>query len=221
MKLRRRRVPVKYHVIDGEEFTEQRRTANRRFPRTGIKMSVAEMYAHIRALARKHHIKVNVACWRPSDASASVRTRVIDIAPIKSANGYATALHEIGHVVLRHRYTSVSRIQIGQEHAAWDWARANSRMWNWVMEVTCAAGLASYHYDKVEVGFEYYVVIPLRADLYAVIRDRCVIFFYQKWLDHHDSLPKRAPTVDEQAVQRAVTRKLSREPITTWGCRSA
>jgi hypothetical protein len=55
----------------------------------------------------------------------------IHTAPIRSALSYATALHELGHILGRFQH---SRRQKIREHWAWEWARKNALLWTPAME---------------------------------------------------------------------------------------
>ena len=65
----------------------------------------------------------------------------IQLAPIRSAISYATALHEIGHMLGRHQR---SRNRVVRERWAWEWARRNALCWRPTMEKTAATSLAWY-----------------------------------------------------------------------------
>jgi hypothetical protein len=65
----------------------------------------------------------------------------IQLAPIRSAISYATALHEIGHMRGRHQR---SRSQVVRERWAWEWARHNALSWAPSMERHAVKALAWY-----------------------------------------------------------------------------
>jgi hypothetical protein len=71
------------------------------------------------------------SCDRPARARACAEVDLLQIAPIKSAISYATALHEIGHFRERHQR---SRDLMVVERWAWWWAKENALLWTPVME---------------------------------------------------------------------------------------
>ena len=66
--------------------------------------------------------------------------REIVIPPIKSAIGYAAALHEIGHHVAPQYEGEV----LLNELTAWSWAWANARVWTPAMDRARERSLATY-----------------------------------------------------------------------------
>lgn len=68
------------------------------------------------------------------------KERRIKIRPVKSAVTYAIALHEIGHI-LGPRQTGT---RLCKEVGAWEWARANARVWTDAMDATMRKALLSY-----------------------------------------------------------------------------
>src|SRR5258708_21169384 len=79
--------------------------------------NVEQMREHIMSLIKRHDIVVEW-CRRPTQASAIHVAEEIRIAPIQSAISYATALHEIGHIVGQHQRSQNSMVR---EHWAWHW----------------------------------------------------------------------------------------------------
>jgi hypothetical protein len=65
---------------------------------------------------------------------------VISILPIKSEITYATALHEIGHIMSGVREDCILKI----EAAAWMWARDNALEWTLRMKSTSLRSFDSY-----------------------------------------------------------------------------
>jgi hypothetical protein len=63
------------------------------------------------------------------------------IPPVKSAISYATALHEIGHILGRHQQSAVT---MARERWAWRWAQKNALVWKPAMERNRLASLARY-----------------------------------------------------------------------------
>lgn len=92
---------------------------------------------HIDALLAEHGIKCD---WREKTAARSWRrTRRVRLQPVKSAVTYATALHEIGHVVGR----QVGR-RLDREAQAWRWAEAAAIEWTEPMIRSAARCISSY-----------------------------------------------------------------------------
>lgn len=98
------------------------------------------MRQHILRLceAREYHV---TCCARPRQSYALREAEEIQIAPIKSALSYATALHEVGHLEGRHQNSK--RVMV-RERWAWQWARANALVWTPAMERQAQEGLAWY-----------------------------------------------------------------------------
>jgi hypothetical protein len=96
--------------------------------RTARTMTLAEMKAHVLTILDKHEIAYG---FHPRKAWAIVDGWEVQIQPIKSALSYATALHEIGHLLGRHRQ---SRRHMVRERDAWNWARKNAIQWTPAME---------------------------------------------------------------------------------------
>jgi len=96
--------------------------------------SIDDMRKHIEALAAEHDIAVY---WirRTGDAfairEADGAANEVQTPPIKSAITYATALHEIGHILGRYQN---SRRAVVREAWAWRWAQANALAWTPAME---------------------------------------------------------------------------------------
>ncbi len=108
-------------------------------------MTDAYFHRHIEGLCRKHDIRWWRDCSRQSQ-SRGVVNPAHDIAeihttPIRSAISYASALHEIGHVLGRHQNSR--RIMV-REVWAWRWARAHAMTWTPAMERSRQNALAWY-----------------------------------------------------------------------------
>jgi hypothetical protein len=86
-------------------------------------MNVEQMQAHILQLCEDNEISFN---WVRRGAWGSYWAREIWIPSIKSARSYATALHEIGHILGRHQ---LSEVILVRERWAWEWARRNAIEW--------------------------------------------------------------------------------------------
>jgi hypothetical protein len=82
-----------------------------------------EMRQHIQDLLDEHgiiHDGVRRGGWAVFGADE------VRFQPIKSAVTYATALHEIGHILGRHQ---LSKKVMVRKKAAWGWAEGNAIVW--------------------------------------------------------------------------------------------
>ena len=106
-------------------------------------VSLDAMWDHIESLAAQHAVKIDTRVDQPADAWAHAVARVICITPLNSVIGYATALHELGHVVLEHIDPHPNReLEMQWEQAAWEWARSNAMVWTPAMECCAVQSLA-------------------------------------------------------------------------------
>lgn len=97
---------------------------------------LTKMREHVENLAAAHGIRLCTQFVKRSDRAYALREAggaadEVHTAPIRSAITYATALHEIGHIL--GRYQS-SRRPIVREVWAWRWAQANALKWTPTME---------------------------------------------------------------------------------------
>jgi hypothetical protein len=112
------------------------------------KHTLDEMSAHIERLAKEHGIKViHHHLVKRCDQSFATRKRddwgdAIGIMPIRSAIGYATALHELGHILGQHQDNDIDDM-LTQERWAWEWARQNALVWTPTMERCAVRSLAA------------------------------------------------------------------------------
>jgi hypothetical protein len=104
----------------------------------GPTVTVKAMSKHVTDLCSKHQIVCNYRCRRPSEAWSAREWEEICISPIKSSLSYATALHEIGHILGRHQLGSKSMVR---EHWAWKWAKSNALIWTPTMAQHAGAAL--------------------------------------------------------------------------------
>jgi len=96
---------------------------------------------HIQELCERWEINIEW-CDRPSRSWGGRELDLICIAPVRSAISYATALHEIGHVMGRHQG---SRSTIVRERWAWHWAKANAlSLWTPRMQQAMCGSLTWY-----------------------------------------------------------------------------
>jgi hypothetical protein len=87
--------------------------------------TVTQMRIHVATLCSANEIIVNPA--RIGRAYAIYQTQEIFVPPVKSNRTYATALHEIGHILGRHQ---LSEVVLVRERWAWKWAKGNALYWN-------------------------------------------------------------------------------------------
>jgi hypothetical protein len=94
-------------------------------------LDLNELWSHIESLAEQHGIKIDTSrIDRPVDAFAVPWCRAVCIPPLRSGTGYATALHELGHLLAPNQNLS----ELECERAAWQWARDNAKWWTPAME---------------------------------------------------------------------------------------
>jgi hypothetical protein len=93
--------------------------------------TILEMRQHVADLLERHEIIFTWECRNPMKAWAAPEAREVSIPAIKSAISYATALHEIGHILGRHQ-DSISTMVA--ERWAWRWAQKNALIWTSQME---------------------------------------------------------------------------------------
>jgi len=89
-----------------------------------VKPRIEEMRDHVTRLLEDN--KILVRRWTRGGGAAWSKKREVELMPIKSEWAYATALHEIGHILGRHQG---SRFKIVHERWAWKWAQANALSW--------------------------------------------------------------------------------------------
>jgi antirestriction protein ArdC len=109
-----------------------------------VRVTVADMWAHVQELASAHEISVCTHWIKRCDRAYALREAdggfdEIQIPPIRSTISYATALHEIGHILGQHQS---SRHSLVRERWAWRWARENAIAWTPAMERSAALALA-------------------------------------------------------------------------------
>lgn len=94
--------------------------------------------AHIDALCEVNRIKIEFA---DKDEFAVVDDRTIRIRPVRGDLSYASAMHEIGHILGRWK----NRPTMIEETGAWLWAEKNAISWTDPMRELVARSLKSYH----------------------------------------------------------------------------
>lgn len=96
------------------------------------------MADHIEQIANYNGIAV---VYKENCAARGWRkARRIRIRPVRTANTYAIALHEIGHVLGRRQ----SQTRLYAEIGAWEWAKNNAGFWSSVMTSKMRRCLDSY-----------------------------------------------------------------------------
>jgi hypothetical protein len=100
------------------------------------------MRAHVVRICKANGIEINYG----RHASADGRLREIWIRSVGSPRAYATALHEIGHILGRYQ---LSRATIVRERHAWEWARRNALQWTPAMEQHAERCLKSYAAEQL------------------------------------------------------------------------
>ena len=104
------------------------------------------MRQHAETLAATHDIRLDVR-WVTRTAKAYAIREAdgaadeVNTPPIRSAITYATALHELGHILGRYQN---SRRQLVRERWAWQWARDNALIWTPTMEKVARASTTWY-----------------------------------------------------------------------------
>jgi hypothetical protein len=135
-------------------------------------MTDAELFnLRIEQLCRKHSILWRRDCSRQSQ-SRGVCDPAHDLAeihttPIRSAISYASALHEIGHALGRHRN---SRRIMMREAWAWRWARAHAMVWTPAMERSRQKALAWY--APRAAGYDAKVQAEMQKEMGADAHDQ-------------------------------------------------
>jgi hypothetical protein len=108
-----------------------------------LSVDVEDMRRHVGDLAQRHEILLDTRrIKRTADAyalrEADGASDEVQMPPIRSELTYATALHEIGHILGRHQS---SRLQMVRERWAWEWARRNALVWTPRMERSAVEAL--------------------------------------------------------------------------------
>lgn len=106
-------------------------------------VSKHDMRRHVRQLCEEHSIAIRLRSGSYTRATASASLRMIWIPEVRSPISYAKALHEIGHVVLRHT-NDRDRNVLTREGEAWQWARDHALIWTDTMEERACRWATSY-----------------------------------------------------------------------------
>ena len=112
------------------------------------------MREHVLRLLDEHEI---IFRWRrrPTEAWGGKDIWEVSIAPIKSEISYATALHEIGHILGKHQS---SRDSLVRERWAWRWAQSNALAWTARMESDRVRSLEIARENRRRVSPEAFIV---------------------------------------------------------------
>jgi hypothetical protein len=79
-----------------------------------------------RSITEEHGITIDTSrSDRPADSFAIPSARTVCIPPLRSAIGYATALHEFGHLIA----PGAQDPSLEAEKIAWQWAREHALIW--------------------------------------------------------------------------------------------
>jgi hypothetical protein len=94
------------------------------------RLTLKTMHQHVTDICNDQEI-IYTWCRHPYQAWSRSDLEEVSIPPIKSSASYATALHEIGHILGRHQKSNVLMVR---ERWAWQWARHNALVWTPDME---------------------------------------------------------------------------------------
>lgn len=117
--------------------------------------------AHIEALCEANRIKINYA---DMDEVAYISERAVRIRPIKGDMSYASAMHEIGHILARWK----GRPALVEETGAWLWAEKNALTWTMPMRQLAARCLKTYYNTRKrndpvpDQGHEFWRLLKIR-----------------------------------------------------------
>ena len=95
---------------------------------------------------------------------------VIGIPVVRSAKTYATALHEVGHILGAHQR---SRSVMVRERWAWRWAKRNARMWTPTMERSMSSCLAWYEANEKTQQAAHEAAMYRAAESQRGLFERC------------------------------------------------
>ena len=112
--------------------------------------------------AMRNHIEQLLAPYRIVWLKRAGRARVlrdddgtvieVQIPPVRSAITFATALHEIGHILGQYQN---SRSVMVRERWAWKWARTNALVWTPAMERHAIDSLKWYEPRAAEIDSKW------------------------------------------------------------------
>jgi hypothetical protein len=106
-----------------------------------LRKSIIRLAKHIEQICEAHKITIIYSPHR-NDGSAQRYLRQIMISPVRSHLSYATALHELGHLLGSHQDPTLPSMV--QEVDAWNWAKNNALMWTPAMHRDMMKALRSY-----------------------------------------------------------------------------
>jgi hypothetical protein len=100
-------------------------------------MTTQDYQSHIAKIASENGVTIQ---FKPNCAARGYRkSRKVKLRPILSANTYAVALHELGHVL-----GPQTGNRLNEETQAWVWAKANALEWRKPMKNVMKRCLTSY-----------------------------------------------------------------------------
>jgi hypothetical protein len=114
----------------------------------GSKITAAEMRAHVMDLLAPldNPDDALIVHWNKRSGlrgEAALEVNEIWLPLVKSRLSYAVALHEVGHMLGRHRW---SHYMLTRERDAWRWAKAHALVWTKSMEAERVRCLLHYEY---------------------------------------------------------------------------
>ena len=110
------------------------------------KVTIADMRQHVETVAKQQKILCDDRSVKRCADAYAIRecdgaADEIQIAPIKSRLSYATALHELGHILGKYQDSTHT---VTRERWAWEWARKHALMWSPAMERDALNSLSWY-----------------------------------------------------------------------------
>jgi hypothetical protein len=99
------------------------------------------MRGHLERLCHEHQIACYIDRKRLSASYSLRECDEIRIAPIRGPLSYATALHEVGHMLGQYQQSLSVMVR---ERWAWHWARKNALFWTPAMERSATSALEWY-----------------------------------------------------------------------------
>jgi hypothetical protein len=122
-------------------------------------MNVEQMQNHIASLCEANEIVYQFNDGKEPDAAwGSYYLREIEIPPITDECSYATALHEVGHILGRYQ---LSEVILVRERWAWKWAKRSALDWTGAMERRAGRSLKYYEWNpRARSGMQFEQISP-------------------------------------------------------------
>lgn len=114
-----------------------------------------QMTAHVEALCILLDIDLQIMEGCTIGAYSTIRR--VHMIPITSEHWYAIALHEIGHVALRHRPEQSRKLK---EITAWKWARSAASKWTPEMEACEIHCLGCWDISPFDKANPHQYIVP-------------------------------------------------------------